>query len=115
MKAKKSSALLATGGLFAGAVAWSLHQQISYIAASWICGRDTGLMLTFFAMTAAILLAGAFLSWRFCRFFPTADRRLDENGRPRHFLVSVSLLAAALFFFAIILQTAASFFLPGCR
>jgi hypothetical protein len=34
--------------------------------------------------------------------------------RPRRFLGLVAVMAALLFLFAIILQAAAAFFLPGC-
>ena len=115
MKATTGSALLAAAGLLVGAVAWSLHQQISYVAASWMCGSDTVPMLIFFGLATALLIGGAWLSRRARSSLSTDDHETGESGRPRHFLVAVSFLGAALFFFAISLQAGAAFFLPGCR
>jgi hypothetical protein len=116
MKAARITAHLAGAGLFAGAVAWALHQQIQYVLAALFCGRPSPASLWMVSAVAiAIVLFGTVLSWLTIRAF--AGETQDETGdyyRPRRFLAIVAFMAAALFLFAIMLQLAATFYLPLC-
>jgi len=102
----------AGAALFAGAAAWALQQQVGYVAASWLCGNDLGFVLALSVAALALLLGGGWLSWRVLVPHPAPDQ--SDLWRPRHFLALVSLLAALLFLFTILMQAAAAFFLPGC-
>jgi hypothetical protein len=97
--------------LFSGAAAWALHQQFSYIVASWICSDGATVMWTMTGLAVALLSVGGFLSLKALR--DSLGFQLDRT-RPRHFLATVALLAAVLFLFAIFLQASAVLFLPGC-
>ena len=102
---------LASAGLFAGAAAWALHQQAGIIIASWSCEKSAQDIWISAAFAAVLLLAGAGLSTAALR----GARSLPQDaGRPRKFLAAISLMACALFLFALALQVAASLFLPGC-
>lgn len=104
---------LAGAGLFTGACAWALHQQVGYILASWACHEAAGAIWLSGAVAVILLLGGAVLSgqgWRAA----CADRAPEEPARPRRFIATVALMASALFLFAMLLQIAAAFFLPGC-
>ena len=98
---------LAAIALFAGAAAWALHQQTGYIVAAWACtNAPQGVWLSG-AAAFALLAIGGGISWR-------ALVRARSTSPARHFLASVALLAALVFAFALLLQIAAPFFLPGC-
>jgi hypothetical protein len=101
---------LSAAGLFAGAAAWAMHQQVGYIEASWACGRTAAPVIWLTgAVATVVLLTGTLLS-------ALALRRagLGEGERPHRFMATVSLMAAALFLFALALQAVAALFLPGC-
>ena len=100
---------LTGAGLFAGAAAWALHQQVGYILATWACDDAAAGVWISAAITMFVLLAGAILS-----FAAIGQFRYAGAPQPRGFLALVSLMAAALFLFALALQTAAALFLPGC-
>jgi hypothetical protein len=104
-------ASVAGAGLFAGAAAWAIHQQAGIIIASWSCDKAAqGIWISGF-LAVILLLGGAALSamaLRSARALPL------DTGRPRRFLAAIALMASALFLFALALQVAASFFLPGC-
>lgn len=105
MKGRAITAL-SVSGLFVAAAAWAAHQQIGYIAASFLCsGTATFFWVVTFVAVLLLLagLAAALLS----------ARGRGEDG-PRRFLLSISVLASALFLFAILLQATALWFLPGC-
>jgi hypothetical protein len=104
-------ASLAGAGLFAGAAAWALHQQAGIIIASWNCETASDPIWQSGGLAATLLLVGAIASG--AALSATRWLRVDA-GRPRRFLATVSLMAIALFFFAIALQVCAALFLPGC-
>jgi hypothetical protein len=116
MKERAIAMHLAGAALFAGAAAWALQQQVGYIAASWICGagvRQPAWFLT--AGSLVLLLAGGWVSWEALKPLLNDGRTEDSDlWRPRRFLIWVALMASLLFLFAILLQAAAVFFLPGC-
>ena len=115
MKSGSITAHLAGAGLFAGAAAWSLHQQSDYIIASWVCGGAGAKLWLAGAVALILLLGGAWLSWHALRSLAAdSDAMNTDPLRPRHFLAMVSVLAAVLFLFAIFLQAGAALFLPGC-
>jgi hypothetical protein len=102
--------VFSAAGLFGGALAWGIHQQVGYLIASWACERPASAIWLTGIIAIVILLVGAALS-------VTALRRLSggtEAGRPRHFLGLVSIMTSLLFLFALVLQAAAALFLPGC-
>ncbi len=98
---------MAAVALFASAAAWSLHQQAGYIVASWSCAHAPEGVWVSGAIALVLLLSGSWISWR-------AFVRTGAEDRPRHFLAAVALMGAAVFGFALLLQIAAPFFLPGC-
>jgi hypothetical protein len=102
---------LAGAGLFAGAGAWALHQQAGIIIASWSCAKAPEGIWVSGIVAGLLFVGGAIFTGTALR----AARSLPEDvGRPRRFLGGISLMASALFLFALVLQVAASFFLPGC-
>jgi len=116
MTGRATSIHLSGAALFAGAAAWTLQQQGGYVAASWMCGNLGKPAVWLFTLVALlVLVAGTWLSWRSLRPL-LHDSRTDESDiwRPRRFLSLVSLLVALLFLFAVLMQAAAAFFLPGC-
>jgi hypothetical protein len=102
---------LAGLGLFAAAAAWAIHQQAGIIMASWSCEKAAQGIWVSGVATGLVLLGGAVLS---ALALKTTHLLTEDAGRPRRFLAVVSLMASALFLFALALQVAASFFLPGC-
>ena len=116
MKAPALGIRLAGTALFAGAAAWTLQQQAGYVAASWRCGpAAAGPVWILTAVAALILVLGGWLSWQALR--PLLREHAVQAAdalRPRVFLGIVALMGALLFFFTILLQAAAAFFLPGC-
>jgi hypothetical protein len=105
-------ASLSGAGLFAGAAAWALHQQTGVIIASWACGEAASGIWIGGAIAGLLLLAGAAMSGLGLRGAWVGAP--EHIARPRRFLAIVALMASALFLFALLLQVAASFFLPGC-
>lgn len=100
---------LTGAGLFTAAMAWAFHQQAGYLFASWSCSRaPVGIWITG-AIALLILSVGMVLS-NLARHSAVAV----EMARPRRFLGLISLMATALFLFALLLQAAAALFLPGC-
>jgi hypothetical protein len=96
--------------LFAGALAWAVHQQTGYLIASWACERPAQAIWLTGVVALLMLVGGAALSI-------IALRRLSggtEGNRPRRFLAQVSIMMALVFLFALALQAAAALFLPGC-
>lgn len=98
-------------GLFSGAAGWFLHQQGGAGANYWDCRFGGPLWTVMLALvSAAIILAGAYVSW--------GARRAPEAGedRPeaRRFGGTVSALAALVFLFAVVLQTLAGLLVPAC-
>jgi len=100
-------------GLFTGVMAWAVHQESGIIIASWACEKAAQ-GIWFGALLTGLLLAGgavlSALGWRAAQ----PPRLAEDAARPRRFLAIVSLMASALFLFALGLQAAAPLFLPGC-
>jgi hypothetical protein len=111
---KPTSVHLAGAGLFLGAGAWALHQQTSYIIASWLCGTAAGSLWIVSAAALLLLAVSIWLSWSALRAVVIDSSPSTVFRRPRHFLAVVGLLAALLFLFAVFLQASAALFLPGC-
>jgi hypothetical protein len=106
-------ASLCGAGLFASAIAWALHQQAGIIVASWACGKAaSGIWLS--ALVAGLLLLGGAILSGLALQAARGPKLAADVARPRRFLASVSLMASALFFFALALQAVAPLFLPGC-
>jgi hypothetical protein len=106
-------ASLAGVGLFTAVAAWALHQQAGYLLASWACEKAAIGIWISGLLAVLLLLAGAILSS--LSFKRTQRGSLPQTApRPRWFMAIIALMASALFLFALILQMAAPFFLPGC-
>jgi hypothetical protein len=103
-------------GLFAGPLAWFLHQAINYVLVPWSC--DTGRHLPLHLVSAAMLLlvsAGGILSWRdWSRRRQISSEDAQAAGRA-HFLAATGLLMCALFALAILMQVAATFYFDPCQ
>jgi hypothetical protein len=107
---RRSLGVFAAAGLFAGVAAWAVHQQAGIILASWSCSAAPAAIKSSGIAAALVLLIGAMLSGMALQ----RVRGSPDDGAPRRFLAEISLMGAALFFFAVFLQVCASFFLPGC-
>jgi hypothetical protein len=105
--------LMVGTGLFAAAFAWAMHQQTGIILASWVCSGAAHAIWLTTAVTGLLLLGGIILSGLGLSA-ARAGRLPEETARPRRFIAIVSLMAGALFLFALGLQAAAAIFLPGC-
>jgi hypothetical protein len=116
MRAARITVHIAGAGMFAGAVAWALHQQVQYVLAALLCGRPSPApMWIASAAGIAIVLVGAALSCLTIRIATREkDAEVQDGLRARRFFATVSIMAAALFLFAIVLQLAATFYLPMC-
>src|SRR4051812_19242177 len=109
MASGRLSSLAAWSGLIAGVVAWGVHHQVLSDYLHFDCVRDErgmGLALGFGA--ALLAISGGVVSLRAWRAAPAQDLGA------RRFIAQLSTMAALLFLFAIILQTAATWILPGC-
>jgi hypothetical protein len=106
---------IAGAGLFAGAAAWTLHQQGGYSIASWVCGGAAGPVWSVTILALVLVLGGGWFSWRALRLLAADGGAFaGARQRPRHFLALIGVMAAFLFLFAIFLQAGAVLFLPGC-
>jgi hypothetical protein len=93
-------------GFIAAPLGWALHQQVLADMLHFNChlgGAAAGLLG--FAIAGALIVTGGWLSWR---------ARGEERAAPRWFVATLGTMAAALFGFAIVLQTIATLILPGC-
>ena len=94
-------------GLIAGALGWTLHQQVLADMLHFDChlGSATAGLLALL-LVGALIVAGAWVS--------LASRRASATMPARQFVATLSVMAAAIFFFAVLLQTLANMILPGC-
>jgi hypothetical protein len=103
-------------GFFAGAFAWAASSMIGYILVPHSC--NTRMMLSAFASAAGLLvaIAGGAISWRADRILQAVNVAAAMPGRQaRIFIARFSVLSAAVFAFAMLLQLAASFIFNGCE
>ncbi|HEX3429486.1 MAG TPA: hypothetical protein VHT03_01255 [Rhizomicrobium sp.] len=116
MKPARVTAHLAGAGLFAGGIAWALHQQLQYVLAAMFCGHSRPSPLWSVSVAAVVIVAvGAALSWLAVRSFAAEKEAEAEDAfRARRFVAKVAIMGALLFLFAIMLQAAAIFYLPLC-
>jgi hypothetical protein len=104
--AKARELLLPWAALAGAALGWFLSQQTGSDLVFIHCGAASPLAILLIGLVAlALVLAGAWLSWRI-------GRRGDDE--PRRFVAWIGLLTAALLGLAIIVQTAAAFIIPRC-
>jgi hypothetical protein len=94
-------------GLIAGALGWTLHQQVLADMLHFDChlGSAAAGLLALLGV-GALIVAGAWVS--------LSSRRASGATPARQFVASLSVMAAAIFFFAVLLQTLATTILPGC-
>jgi hypothetical protein len=107
----RQSTLAPWTGLFAGAIAWALHHQLGSDLDFWDCTRGGPVLVVSLGLACGLLaLAGGWFSW-------SARGPAGEDQRPdtRTFAAGVGAMGAGVFLLAILLQTAASLFVPGCH
>jgi hypothetical protein len=94
-------------GLIAGALGWSLHQQVLADMLHFDChlGSPTAGVIALL-LVGALMTAGAWWS--------LLSRKAIGVTPARQFVGTLSVMAAAIFFFAVLLQTLATTILPGC-
>lgn len=116
VKPTRITAPIAGAGLFGGGLALALHQEINFAIVAWACESQPTAFLWCTALTFVLLVASALLSWLAVRRIGGlgVEAEAQDNFRSRHFLAVVSLFGAALFLFAMALQSAAILFLPEC-
>lgn len=107
----RRSSLAPWAGVFLGAIAWFAQHQGASNAVYWDC-RLGGPWLT--AGTgvacAAVIVAGGLVSWK-ARAAPPSTPDRPES---RSFAGWVGAGTAAVFLFAVLLQTLSGFIVPGC-
>lgn len=107
----RRSSIAPWAGIFGGALAWFLHHQIASNAVYFDC-RSGGPLLTaglglIFGLAAA---ASGLVSWRARRAPPSSVDRPES----RDFAGAMGAMGAAVFAFAILLQSASGLVVPGC-
>jgi hypothetical protein len=106
MRAVGDSRSAPWAGLVAGAAGWALHQQVFADMLHFDCHLgDTFAGLAAGAAILVVLAGAGFVSWQSSRAAASHARR---------FIGVLGAMAAAVFAFAIALQTIASALLPGC-
>lgn len=106
-------ALAPWSGLAAGTLGWALTHQIGSDSIQDDCSVGHPLFVLGVAIAGAIILAaGAWLSYRLWHGSDAADDQPFAGSR--RFIAGVSLMAAAIFLMAIVLQTLAAFIIPAC-
>lgn len=104
MTATLRTRLAPWAGFVAGPLCWALHQQGLSGMLHFNCHLGSPVKgLVSFVVFAIVLVASGIVSWR-----ARGDAQLTR------FIAGLSALSAALFLFAIVLQTAATLILPGC-
>jgi hypothetical protein len=109
---RSRDALFAASGLFVGALAWFVGQQMSQLLVWPACtGNARSAILVLNAALAAICLAGGWPSLQAWRR-PLSPAPVSERQR---FLGAVGTMAALLFALTLLAQTAAGLILTGCE
>lgn len=99
-------------GLFMGAAAWGLHQQLSSMLAYTHCGKAPTAAIGAGVLCALTALFGAWLSWREAKASPPLEPAME--GGSHHFIAYLSVLAAAIFTLVIVASVLAAVIL-GCE
>ena len=104
----RESRLSPWAAAIAGALAWTVHQQLLGDLLHFDCHRGgawTGLGV---GLGCVLLIAAGVAA-------TLASRHADGwGGATRRFVASISLMAAGLFLLAVLLGIVAGFVLPGC-
>jgi hypothetical protein len=107
----RTSAYAPWAGMFVGALAWFAHHQIGSNADFWSCRAGGPLLTVGLGLVFGLIAAAAgWVSWR-TRIAKPANPDRPES---RMFAAVVSAGSAALFCFAIILQSLSGLIVPGC-
>lgn len=110
--ARPMTVLHASAGLFAGPLAWAVHQQLGYMLVPVSC-RSGVMLVPLVTLGAAVLLGlGAWVSWR-ARTPPGETEA--PRARTQRFTAHLALLVSAVFAFAILLQASSTMLLNGCQ
>jgi hypothetical protein len=111
MKLRQSS-YAPWAGLFLGAAAWFGDHQVTSNATYWNCEAGGPVFTTFLgAVFGFVAVSAGWISWQ-ARAAPPASVDRPES---RNFGGVVGAGSAALFTFAIILQTLSGYIVPGCQ
>jgi hypothetical protein len=94
----------ASTGLIAAVALWAVNMQLGEMLPEWQCRTQNGALGLTSIVAALIALASAVVSWR-----------APWPSRVGWFWSRLCTLAALLFAFALLLQTAAGFMLTGCE
>jgi hypothetical protein len=106
----RESRLAPWAGMFLGAAGWFLHHQAGSNANYWDCRLGGPLYTVILAVAcSAIVAAGGWISWRIWRSPAGPD-----GMEPRSFAGLVAAGCAALFLFAIAMQTLGGLIVPKC-
>ncbi len=95
-------------GLIAAGLGWALTHQIGSDGNFFDCDRAGAPLLIIVILACAALAAGgALASWR-------VWQRRDTEGSANGFIALVSIMAAGVFLFAILLPMIAALLIPRC-
>ena len=87
------------------------------ISGSWVCASvacTNGQAALWGVGALALLLLAAGFSLSLFAFHRSHEDLQQGGAHPRRFLAAISIMAAAIFLFAVALQIGALFFLPVC-
>ena len=95
-------------GLIAGVLGAGLAHQIGSDSNQHACwDNGAGLIIAVGLLCLALVAGGGFLSWQIWQ-------RRDHERQTRRFIALISMLAAGLFAFAILLPMIGSIIIPRC-
>jgi hypothetical protein len=103
-------------GLIAGPLAWALDEEISYALADWSCHAQRPLLTHLISVAAlALIIAGAFLSWRDWRSRGSVGTVQNEPPARARFLSLGGFALCLLFGLAVLFDTVAKFCFDPCQ
>ena len=103
-------------GLVAGPLAWALDEEISYALADWSCHAQRPLLTHFVSLASlALIIAGAFLSWRDWRSRGSVGTVQNEPPARARFLSLGGFALCLLFGLAVLFDTVAKFYFDPCQ
>jgi hypothetical protein len=103
-------------GLVAGPLAWALDEEISYALADWSCHAQRPLLTYFVSVAAlALIIAGAFLSWRDWQRRSNLGTADNEPSARARFLSLGGFALCLLFGMAVAIDAVAKFYFDPCQ
>ena len=93
-------------GLFAGPLAWTLHELLSYALVRFACANNTGFLLNVVTLGClAIAAAGGYVALRAYGM---------ESHDEAKFLAGAGVLVSGLFIFAIVMESIPNMMVSPC-